>query len=80
MPRAELRPVENAVGPCPSCGAQGHPRGRLLTEKGRVAWDGCAFCWGLAMRRNQLATLQMLCREADRDVRPGAPGPAMRGR
>lgn len=72
MARAELKPVEDVfAAPCPSCGSQGHQRLRLKTEKGRVAWDGCAFCWALAVRRNQMETLRNLCREADRDVRPG---------
>ncbi len=68
MPRAELVTAEGVVGPCPSCGASGHMRRRLLTAKGRVAWDGCDFCWALAGRRGQLETLKALCRAADQDV------------
>lgn len=80
MARAELKRLEETViYPCPSCGSQGHQRLRLITEKKRVAWDGCEFCWGLIARRNQIETIRLLCREVDRDVRPGPNARALMG-
>ena len=78
MPRAELRPLEKWSGACPSCGRMGHPRLQLLTEKKRLAWDGCVFCWELAGRRNQAETLRLLCRVADVDKKPGPNPQALR--
>ena len=66
MPRAEIKAIDS-TGMCPSCGGSGSTRLHLVTEKGRVAWDGCAFCLQLAQRRNQEEVLRMLCREADKE-------------
>ncbi len=79
MARAEVRPVESAMGPCPSCGSQGHRRLQVLTARQRVAWEGCDYCWALAMRRHQLGVLQMICREVDKDVKPGMNPKALMG-
>jgi hypothetical protein len=71
VPQARFQEIEQqAVAPCPCCGNQGNRRIRLVTEKGRTAWDGCEFCLNLAMRRGQEPTLAALCRAADQDQRP----------
>ena len=68
---ARPKVVEGATGPCPSCGASGNPRLRLVIDGSeKVAWEGCSFCLGLAIARHQEETLRQLCRSVEKAPRP----------